>query len=380
MVYLDNNATTPLLPEVLEAMRPYLEGFLGNPSSAHREGRRARRVLEDAREEIAALLGAWPDELIFTSGATESNNLALFGLAGSPPGQLLSTALEHPSVVEPLSQLQRNGFELTKLTVDAVGRIAPETLTDSLSPQTRLVAIQLANHEVGTLQDIPSLARLVPEGIAFHCDAVQAVGKVAVNFHRLGVTTLAFTGHKFHGPRGIGGLLVRRGGALRPQLFGGHQQRGLRPGTEPIALVVGLATALRLAQEQREQRWRHVLNLRQHLLGRLNAAGGVLNGPEEGGIAHTLNVSFPGLRGDLLLMALDLEGIACSTGSACSSGSLLPSPVLQALGVGPERLASALRFSLSPLLTLDAVEEAGKRIVRTIERLRERPIPGGNFT
>jgi cysteine desulfurase len=376
MIYLDNNATTPLLPEVLEAMRPHLTGLSGNPSSAHAAGRSARRALEDAREQIAALLGAWPDELLFTSGATESNNLALLGLAGSPPGHLISSALEHPSVVEPLRHLEAMGFTLTQLGVDAVGRIAPETLRAALTPETRLVAIQLANHEVGTLQDIPALTATLPEGVAGHCDAVQAVGKVAVDFHRLEVATLAFTGHKLHGPRGIGGLLVRRGHRVRPLLFGGHQQRGLRPGTEPVALVVGLATALRLAVEQRASRRDAVLALRQRFLDQLQEASPVLNGPAEGGVPHTLNLSFPGLKADLLLMSLDLEGVACSTGSACSSGSLLPSPVLRAMGVEPARLTSALRFSLSPLLSPADIDEAARRILGVVQRLRQGPPVG----
>ncbi len=365
MIYLDNNATTPLLPEVLTAMRPHLEGLSGNPASAHGVGRQARRALEDAREEIAGLLGAWPDEVVFTSGATESNNLAL---AGAPPGRPVSSAMEHPSIVEPLRQLERAGFPLTWLAVDEVGRLP----TTDPGPVGDLFAIQLANHEVGTIQEVAAWA----EGGRLHCDATQAVGKIHVDFHRLGATTLAFSGHKFHGPRGIGGLLVRRGTSLRPLMQGGHQQRGVRPGTEPVALVVGLATALRRAMEQREVRWRHVLTLRGQLLAKLAEVGAVLNGPAEGGIPHTVNVSFPGLRGDLLMMSLDLEGVACSTGSACSSGSLLPSPVLRAMGVGPERLASALRFSLSPLLSLDEVLEAGRRIVRVVRRLRSTG-PGG---
>jgi len=360
MLYLDNNATTTLLPEVLEAMRPHLEGLSGNPSSAHAAGRRARRALEDARDEIAARLGAWPDELVFTSGATESNNLALVGLAGSPPGRLVASAMEHPSVVEPLRHLERAGFEVAWMEVDGDGRVIPDRR------EARVLAVQLANHEVGTIQDVAALA----EGRTLHCDAVQAVGKIAVDFHRLGAMTLAFTAHKLHGPRGVGGLLVRRGTTLPPLLHGGHQQRGVRPGTEPVALVVGLAAALRLATEQREARWRHVVALRRRLLEILAEADAVLNGPAEGGIPHTVNVSFPGVPGDLLLMRLDLEGVACSTGSACTSGSLLPSPVLRAMGVGEGRLTSALRLSLSPLLTLGEVEEAGRRVVAVARRLR----------
>ncbi len=370
-IYLDNNATTPLLPAVWEAMRPYLIHFYGNPASAHQAGRKARQALEDARDLVAGLLDAFPDEVLFTSGATESNNLALFGLCADPPAHLIGSPIEHPSVSEPLRQLARSGFSLELLPVDRQGLIAPDSLAAALRPDTCLVSVMLANHETGVLQPIGDLARLAP-AVAFHCDAVQAVGKVPVSFHRLGVSTLSASAHKFHGPKGIGLLLVRRGVKPRPRTWGGHQQRGQRPGTEPVALVVGLATALDAACQEMDARLAHVRQLRELFLGVLRRDAGpvVLNGPEEGGIPHTINVSFVGLKADLLLMSLDLAGIACSTGSACSSGSLLPSPVLRAMAVPPEVLHSALRFSLSPLLTEADVAEAARRITTVVKRLR----------
>jgi cysteine desulfurase len=377
-IYLDHNATTPLLPAAWDAMRPWMTREFGNPASAHAFGRRARRGLEDAREQVAALLDAHPDEVLFTSGATESNNLALFGLAGSPPGYLIASPLEHPSVSEPLAQLVNAGFSLDLLPVSPTGSVLADTLPSLLHPDTRLLAVMLANHETGALQPVQALTHQLA-GQPLHCDAVQAVGRMPLSFHDLGAATLSLSAHKFHGPRGIGALLVRRGTRLTPRTYGGHQQRGLRPGTEPVALAVGLAVALEHAVRDLAARRAHILALREHLLAHLcqHAAPVVLNGPEvhgdhDPGLPHTLNLSFPGLPADLLLMSLDLAGVACSAGSACSSGSLQPSPVLRAMQVPEENLRSALRFSLGPFLTLEQVTEAARRISSTVNRLRRR--------
>jgi cysteine desulfurase len=373
-LYLDNNATTCILPPVWEAMRPYFAEVAGNPASSHHVGRRARQALEDARERTAVLLDAHPDEVVFTSGATEANNLAVFGIAGPPPGHLLVSPVEHPCVLEPARRLAESGFRLDLLPVDGAGTVTAEALAASLREDTRLVAVMLANHETGLIQPVAQLARFAAgQGVPFHCDAAAAAGKVPVRFHELGVTTLTISAHKFHGPKGVGALLVRRHAKLRPQLWGGHQQQGRRPGTEPVALAVGLTVALELAAQEAEGRQRHVLRLRQVFLERLRAAAApvVLNGPAEGGVPHTLNLSFPGCRADVLLMNLDLAGVACSTGSACSSGSLLPSPVLQAMRVPEDVLQSAMRFSLSHLLTEAAVLDAADRIVRVVRRLRD---------
>jgi cysteine desulfurase len=370
-IYLDNNATTPTLPIVWAVMRPYLTDVYGNPASAHRAGRRARQALEDARERVAALLGARPDEVVFTSGGTEANNLAIFGLAGDPPGHVIASPIEHPSVAEPLRRLEEIGFRVDYLPVDRTGVVRVEALADLLRPETRLVTVMLANNETGAVQPVAACLGDRP-ALVFHCDAVQAVGRMPVHFGRLGVTSLSLSAHKFHGPRGVGALLVRGGAKLRPLLLGGHQQRGRRPGTEPVALAVGLATALELAEREGAARRERVLALRQRLLDALRreAAPVVLNGPEERGIPHTLNLSFPGCPADVLLMSLDLAGVACSTGSACSSGSLLPSPVLKAMGVPDEVLRSAMRFSLSALLTEAEIDEAARRIVTVVRRLR----------
>ncbi len=385
LIYLDNNATTPLLPAVLDAMRPYLTEFYGNPASAHQAGRRARQALEDARERIAAVLGAHPDEVIFTSGGTEANNLALFGLAGDgaqvalvaqPPGHIIASSIEHPSVAEPILQLEKQGLTVNRLPVNREGIVQAEALPKVLRNESRLVTVMLVNNEVGSIQPVSTLVQLLDGRAAFHCDAVQAAGKIPVNFHDLGVTSLSISAHKFHGPKGVGALLVRRNTKMRQQLWGGHQQQGRRPGTEPVALAVGLAAALELWSQEAQERTDKVRRLRRQLLNALESrvAPVVLNGPREAGLPHTLNVSFPGCRADSLLMNLDLAGVACSTGSACSSGSLLPSPVLEAMGVEKDVLNSAMRFSLSPMLTGEQMAEAARRISAVVHRLRDAPI------
>ena len=251
----------------------------------------------------------------------------------------------------------------------------PRVLAGQLRHDTRLVSVQLANHETGVVQPIRDCGLRIADGrAALHCDATQAVGKMAVRFHELGVTTLSLSAHKFHGPKGAGALVVRRGTRLRPLLLGGHQQRERRPGTEPVALAVGLATALDLAARQMDARHEAVTALRRRFLEHLlaHAAPVVLNGADDGeGLPHTLNLSFVGVKADVLLMSLDLAGVACSTGSACSSGSLLPSPVLQAMGVAHDVLGSAMRFSLSFLLTEDEVDEAARRVAEVVNRLRQ---------
>jgi cysteine desulfurase len=369
-IYLDHNATTPLLPGVWAAMQPYLADQFGNAASSHHIGRRARRALEDARDQTAALLGAFPDEILFTSGATEANNLALFGQVGDPPARLAASPIEHPCVTEPLRQLESRGFAVDWFPVDERGIVA----LDGVVPRagTRLAAVMLANHETGALQPVRALVEMLGEEVLVHCDAAAAAGKVSIHFHDLGVSTLTVSAHKFHGPQGVGALVVGRAVRLRPLLFGGHQQRQRRPGTEAVALAVGLAAGLQLATNEHESRHQRVVQLRERFLADLHRQAGpvVINGPERDGIPHTLNVSFPGCRAEVLLMNLDLAGVCCATGSACSSGSLLPSPVLQAMRVPVEHLHSAIRFSLSHVLEEAAVAEAARRIGHVVTRLR----------
>ena len=399
MIYLDSNATSPPRPEAFEAMRPWLTERAGNPASAHSAGRQARRALEDAREQVAAMLGAFPDEVVFTSGATEANNLAIFGLCGNPPGHLIASSIEHPCVVEPLKHLAELGFELEWLPVNGDGIIEADAISSRVRPETRLIAVMLANHETGAIQPVQELSTLCSAirvqdsglraedsapstqhsvlstgySVPFHCDAAQAVGKMPVNFHELGVTTLSASGHKFGAPVGVGILLVNRCTRIQPMQFGGHQQRGRRPGTESVALAVGFAAALAASLRDLESTQTRMICFRRRFLEVLqrDAAPVILNGPAAGGLPHVFNLSFPGCRADALLMALDLAGVNCSTGSACSSGSLLPSPVLSAMGIGEKRLHSAMRFSFGWSLTEEEIDEAAGCISRVVQRLRK---------
>jgi cysteine desulfurase len=379
-IYLDHHATTPLLPEAWAAMQPLMAENFGNPSSAHHAGRKARKQLEDARETVARLLGADPDEVIFTSGATEANNLAIFGLVQSEhkPSHLLAAPIEHPCVIEPLKHLEAHGCRIDWLPVTASGHVETTSVLERIRDDTRLIAIMLANHETGAIQPVRHVAKTRPKQIPMHCDAAQAVGRIPVNFHDLDVTTLTASGHKFRGPKGIGLLLVKRGTKLAPRMFGGHQQQGRRPGTEPVALAVGLAVALEHAIEHLEENRIKLHTLRSLFLDTLRRSAGdrpvILNGPEigaENGLPSVLNLSFPGCRADILLVSLDLAGIACSTGSACSSGSLLSSPVLQAMGVPEEVLRSALRFSFSASQSEHDVVQAAERVSQLIQPARK---------
>jgi cysteine desulfurase len=370
-IYLDNSASTPVLPEVFEAMRPYFLDQPGNAASSHAFGRRARQALEDARERLAALLDAQPEEVVFTSGATEANNLALFGLVGPAPGTIVTSPIEHPCVLEPVQRLTQQGYRQALLPVTAEGTV--DLHQASLPADTCLVSVMLANHETGGVQPIAALAGLLQERAPFHCDAAAAAGKMPLSLRQLGVTSLTISAHKFHGPKGIGALLLRRPARLRPLLWGGHQQQGKRPGTEAVPLAVGMATALAWCVQRLEENRRQVAALRQVFLDvlRSRVAPVVLNGPQEGELPHTLNLSFPGCKADVLLMNLDLAGVACSAGSACSSGSLLPSHVLKAMGLAQEHLTSALRFSFSSLLREDEVTEAAIRISSSVKKLRQ---------
>ncbi len=370
-IYLDNNASSETLPAVWEAMQPHFTRHIGNPASSHQFGRHARKALEDARERIAALLDAHPDEIHFTSGATEANNLAIFGLTRTAPGTLVTTLIEHPCILEPIRRLEKAGHALTYLPAAASGSVLADGV--AYAEDVRLVAVMLANHETGALQPVNALTQLLQGRAPFHCDAAAAAGKMRVSFRALGVTALTISAHKFHGPQGIGALLLDRRAKLQPLFFGGHQQHGKRPGTEAVALAVGMATALQWSYDNLDANRTKLLSLRRRFLERLraDAAPVLLNGPETGGIPGTLNLAFPGCPADALLMKLDLAGVACSTGSACSSGSLLPSPVLAAMGKTGADLLSALRFSLSTLLTEADIDEAAQRIADCVAKLRQ---------
>lgn len=374
-IYLDANATTPVLPEVVEAMQPFWAEHFGNPASAHRFGQKARQALEQAREEVASLLDAEPDEVVFTSGATEANHLALVGQCPKYPTRLLAAAIEHPSVWDTVQALLKQGHALQTMRVCPTGEVQVPEERDLQG--VGLATLMLANHETGAIQPARALAQALGN-TPVHIDATQAIGKIPISFRQLGVTTLCGSAHKFHGPKGVGLLLIRRGCALQPQHYGGHQQQGRRPGTEAVPLVIGLATALRLTCQQRETWQAYLLRLRMLMLEQLqrNAGPFYINGPDtHAGMVHTLNLSFPGCKAESLLMRLDLDGVACSAGSACSSGSLLPSPVLQAMGLAPERLHSAIRISLHARLPEEHVRLAGDRISRAVQFLRQQATP-----
>lgn len=416
-IYLDNNATTQPLPEVLEAMAECERDAPANPSSQHRAGRKARQRLEDAREGIAEILGARlgtpGDQLIFTSGGTESNNLALFGLLPEvPPGvdprlaaRIAVSAIEHPSVSEAADFLKRQGWSVSRLAVDRSGVLKlaevqrwlagepteadsqdqsakelAELSGESTLPPLGLISVMLGNNETGVLQPVPEVVATArnsspsPSRVFVHTDAVQVVGKLPVNFTQLGVDALTFSGHKFHGPKGIGGLLVRQGVDLKPRQFGGFQQAGKRPGTEPFALAVGMHVALQHWQREAESRAQRLAELRDRFESGLRAAGLniVVHGADAPRLPHTSNISFLGHNRQSLLMALDLAGVACSTGSACASGSTDPSPALLAMGVEQAAWESALRFSLGYFTTAAQVDLAVQRISKVVKNLEKR--------
>ena len=376
-IYLDHNATTPMDPDVLEAMRPhFLAG--GNAESRHAFGRSARRAWEGARETVARILGAEPSEVIFTSGGTESNNLAVFGLAGAEtsPGHVVTSPIEHPAIVEPVARLEASGFAVDRVPVDAEGLADADRMAEAIRDDTRFATLMLANNETGAIQPVGELAALARErGVPVHTDAVQAVGRIPVDFHALGVATLAASAHKFHGPVGVGVLLVKNGVRLGSRLFGGGQQQGRRPGTIAVPLAVGFAAALEKWHEESAARTRRWTALRDRLEAGLIAAMGpdrvIRNGPtrDDRRLPQTLNVGFPGLDGDALLMQLDLAGIAASLGSACASGSTRPSPTLMAMRVPDDRLRSSVRFSLGATTTEAEIDEAVRRIAEVVGRI-----------
>jgi cysteine desulfurase len=395
-IYLDNNATTPLGELVAAAMAECDRAAYANPASSHAAGRRARRGLEDAREEIGRLLGAnlsgmSADRVIFTSGGTESNNLAILGLAAASLGwhgpqpvqhenatdrpHAIISAIEHPSVAGPAEHLVKLGWRVDRLPVSGSGVAKVAAVEPLLTAQTRLVSVMLGNNETGVVQPVAEIAALCrSREILVHTDAVQAVGKTPVDFRGLGVDAMTVAAHKFHGPAGIGVLVVRSGVTVEPLHFGGFQQAATRPGTESVTLAVGLREALRIATGELPARTQHLRELRDSFEAALAVGwpGLVVNGRDAERLPHTSNVAFPGLDRQALLMALDLAGVFCSTGSACASGSNEPSPVLLAMGCEEAVVASALRFSFGIQNTPADVAQAASRILKVANDLRTR--------
>lgn len=371
-VYLDHFATTPVDPRVFAAMAPYFTGLFGNPGSQnHSFGWEAAEAVENARREVAELVGASPKEIIFTSGATESNNLAVKGASGEAGCHLITVATEHKSVLEPCLKLAGNGHEVTVLPVDGSGLLDLGRLEAAITGKTLLASIMFANNEIGVIQPVAEIGRLLrAKGVLFHCDATQAVGKVSVDVDRDHIDLLSLSAHKFHGPKGVGALYLRRGGRLTPLFDGGGQERSLRSGTLNVPGIVGLGKASLLAGREMADEAVRLAVLRDRLQERIlrSLDGVVVNGSQEHRLAHNLNLSFTGIDGDALLNGL--AGIALSRGSTCGAGPLKPSHVLTALGISEALAQATLRFGLGRMNTMDEIDYVAERVVQVVNRLR----------
>ncbi|MFN3974578.1 MAG: cysteine desulfurase family protein [Dehalococcoidia bacterium] len=384
-IYLDHAATTSVRPEVLEAMLPYFSQRFGNPSSIHTLGQEARKALEDARETVASILGCRASEVVFTSGGTESNNAAIKGVALAlrhTGNHIVTSAIEHHAVLHTCHQLEQLDFQITLVPVDRYGIVDPDAVGRAITERTILVSIMYANNEVGTVEPIPDIARVVRErgkalgrSIPFHTDAVQAPGFLDLDVNALGVDLLSISAHKFHGPKGVGVLYIRRNTPYEPLLMGGGQEKERRSGTENVPGIVGLATALTLAEEERPTVSARLSRLRDYFIARVLelVPGAILNGHPTRRLPNNAHFCFPGVEGEPVLLGLDMEGIYASSGSACSTGSLEPSHVLTAMGLPPDIARSSVRFTMGR----DTSEEEIERVLRVlpdlVRRLRSLP-------
>ncbi|MCS7192020.1 MAG: cysteine desulfurase NifS [Armatimonadetes bacterium] len=377
-VYLDYAATTPLDPRVLEAMMPYLTEKFGNPNSIHTYGREARRAVDEAREKISQLLNCQPSEIVFTSGGTESDNLALRGVVEAyrqKGNHIITTAIEHHAVLHTCKALEEKGFEVTYLPVDEHGLVYPEQVAEAIREKTILVSVMHANNEIGTIEPIEDIVKAVKErrpDILIHTDAVQTVGHIPVDVQKLGVDLLSFSAHKFYGPKGIGGLFVRRGVKLVPQITGGGQERNRRSGTENVASILGAAKALEISIEEMPKEMTRLQKLRDDLIAEVlkRIPDSRLNGHPSQRLPHNANFSFRGIEGETLLLQLDMNGIAASSGSACSSGSLEPSHVLLALGLSYEWAIGSLRLTMGRFTTYEDILKVIELLPSIVEKLR----------
>jgi cysteine desulfurase len=384
-IYLDHNATTAVGPAVLDAMLPYFSEDFGNASSIHTFGQRARAAVETAREQVAALLNARPQEIVFTSGGTESDNHALFGVAlhsftsltsstSSTSPHVIATTIEHEAVLNACQALEKQGVAVTYLPVNSEGLIHLDELRRALRPETVLITVMHANNELGTIQSLADIGRIAAEAdVYFHTDAVQSAGKIPVDVKALQLDLLSVSGHKFYAPKGIGAIFIKSGTRLRQFLYGGHHQRGFRPGTENVAGIVGLGKAAELARLSLEKDAARISRLRDSLEqgilarvpdSRVNAA----NAPRT---PNTSNILFPGLEGEALVIALDLKGLACSTGAACSSGAVEPSHVLTAIGLPASEARASIRFSLGRHTTESEINAALELVPAAVAHLRK---------
>jgi len=376
-VYLDHAATTPVREEVLAAMLPFFGPRFGNPSSVHRWGREARTALDEARERVGRCLGASPDEIVFTSCGTEADNMALIGVWRARHGEgrqaVVSTPIEHKAVLGAVHQIAKEGGEERLLTVDQCGLITAASFDAAVRDDAAVCSVMWVNNEIGTIQDVPALAARARErGVVFHSDAVQAFGKVEIDARSTPFDLLSISGHKIGAPKGIGALYIRRGTPMEALMFGGSQDRGRRPGTENVAMAVGLACAAELTVAEREEEARRLEALRDRLeaslLARLPDA--IIHGRGAPRAPHVTNISMPGTESESMLIALDLRGIACSAGSACQSGSINPSHVLEAIGVSTEVAKSALRLSLGALTTDASIDRVVEVLPMLVEKAR----------
>ena len=376
-VYFDYNATTPLAPEVIEIIGRASREVFGNASSVHRFGQQAKAMLDDARSSVAALVGGDPSEVVFTSGGTEADNFALRGVAEAlePAGRrhLIASVIEHEAVLNTLKALARRGWQVTLLPVDPSGIVSPERLRDSITDDTAIVSVMHANNEIGTIQPVAALAEIAhAHGALMHTDAVQSAGKIPVDVRALGVDLLSLSGHKFNGPKGAGALWLKRGTRVQSTMTGGKHERNRRAGTENVPAIAGLGVAARLAREKGGGEATQIAALRDRLEQRILATvpGTAVNGDRDRRVPNTTNISFDRVEAESLLIALDLEGVAVSTGSACSSGTLEPSHVLKAMGLPAHRTQNSLRFSLGTFSTEAEVDFVAGILPRLVEKLR----------
>ena len=382
-VYMDANATTPLVPEVLDAMRPYFIEHFGNASSIHQQGQQARGAVEHARESVSALLNCRPAEIVFTSGGTESDNLALFGLV-QPGDHLITSSIEHHAILHAAERLRERGAAVTFLPVSSEGVVDPQGVRRAIQPNTKLISIMMANNETGVIQPVSEIGRIAAEAdIYFHTDAVQAAGKLPIDVQTLRCDLLSISGHKMHAPQGTGILYVRRGTKLEPLFFGGSHERQRRAGTENLPGIVGLGKAAELARTSLTDGTMDKIaalrdRLEQSILNRVDETG--VNGGAVARVANTTNIYFDNLEGEALVIALDLKGLSTSGGSACASGATEPSHVLTAMGLSPARARASLRFSLTKQTTEDDIDFALGVIPTAANRLRElAPVNAGTL-
>jgi cysteine desulfurase len=373
-VYLDNNATTPVLPEVQEAMRPYFAEHFGNASSIHHHGQETRAAVERARESVAALLGCRPAEVVFTSGGTEADNLAIFGLVRAGDHVITST-IEHHAVLNSARQLLERGAEVTFIPVDGRGLVNPDEVRRAIRPNTKLVTIMYANNETGVIQPVEELGKICAESdVYFHTDGVQAASKIRIDVKGIGCDLLSISGHKFHAPQGTGALYVRKGTKLEALFYGGSHERSRRAGTENVPGIVGLGKAAEMASKAlaagEDQAMAGLRDRLQAAILATVASAGV-NGEGAPRVPNTSNIYFDYIEGEALVIALDLKGLSVSTGAACSSGAIEPSHVLTAMGLRPDRARASIRFSLGKQNTADDVEFAAQVAPAAVERLRE---------